>query len=108
MMTDITEDLALDVSLEKARALHRVWRALNDGDCPACHEYCGADKVLRIYDTSISCTVLGLKLLVQIACPACSFYITAREINAIEELFAPAMDAAMRIFLGWRADVQIA
>lgn len=26
------ETLALDVSLERARALHRVWRALNDGD----------------------------------------------------------------------------
>ena len=32
-----SENLALDVSLEKARALHRVWRALNDGDCPKCH-----------------------------------------------------------------------
>lgn len=106
-MPDTTEELALDVSLEKARALHRVWRALNDGDCPACHQYCGSDKVIRVYDESLHMRILGMKSVLQIQCPACGFFVTTEEIKLIEELFAPAMDAAMRIFLGWRAEVQI-
>lgn len=95
--------LALDVSLEKPRALHRVWRALNDGDCPKCHKYHPATNMVRrralqrpprnFFDTYESV----------IQCPSCGFAVTKAEIEAIEKMFAPAMDAAVKIFEEWRA-----
>lgn len=80
--------LALDVSLEKARALHRVWRALNDGDCPNCHKYHAATEILRSQEN--------------ITCPSCWFHVKKTEIAAIEKMFAPAMNAAVAIFNQWR------
>lgn len=94
-------NLALDVSLERARALHRVWRALNDGDCPACHTYHEATQMWRSW--------LGFDLGREhgIMCPTCKFYVTRDEIVAIEKMFAPAMDAAVDIFREWRSDYEI-
>lgn len=86
----IVQPLALDVSLEKARALHRVWRALNDGDCPSCHKFHAATDIIR--------SQIGIE------CPACGFYVTHGEIEDIERMFAPAMNAAVDIFLKWRAE----
>ena len=80
--------LSLDVSLEKARALHRVWRALNDGDCPNCHKFHAATEIVRSSDA--------------ITCPSCWFHVKKTEIEAIEKMFAPAMDAAVAIFNKWR------
>ena len=82
------EPIALDVSLEKARALHRVWRALNDGDCPKCHTFHAATKIVR-HEHGI-------------ACPTCCFCILRSEIEETEIMFAPAMDAAVAIFEDWR------
>lgn len=81
------ENLALDVSLEKARALHRVWRALNDGDCPKCHKFHGAERIVRNE--------------VYIQCPSCWFGVKIEEIQAIQKMFAPAMDAAVAIYEQW-------
>ncbi len=82
-----TQPLALDVSLEKARALHRVWRALNDGDCPNCHTFHAATEIRR--------SEKGIQ------CPACLFDISMEQIADIEKMFAPAMDAAVAIFHEW-------
>lgn len=82
--------LALDVSLEKARALHRVWRALNDGDCPNCHRFHAATEILRWPS--------------RIVCPSCDFTVLTSEIAKIEQMFAPAMNAAVAIFNAWRAE----
>lgn len=89
------QQLALDVSLEKARALHRVWRALNDGDCPKCHNAVAATDVIRP----------NLKGGVWIKCPNpdCGFHVTGEEITEIERMFAPAMNGAVAIFEEWRA-----
>lgn len=87
---NVQADLALDVSLEKARALHRVWRALNDGDCPKCHRYVPATKVFR--GTIPSIERRGIR------CPNCRFFVLDEEIERIEKLFAPAMDGAVKIF----------
>lgn len=91
------EPIALDVSLEKARALHRVWRALNDGDCPRCHTFQPATEMLRSHRD-----LLGREIMDGVMCPACGFAVTTEEITAIETLFAPAMDAAVAIFEAWR------
>ena len=89
--------LAVDLSLERARALHRVWRALNDGDCPRCHNMHAATDMLR-----------GLPLTaddeVAVMCPVCNFYVSRNEIVEIERLFAPAMESALAIFEQWRAE----
>lgn len=94
------QTLALDVSLEKARALHRVWRALNDGDCPKCHTYHEATEMKRrwVNDRHDAATHYEYGIM----CPSCMFKVTVQEIEAIEKLFAPAMDAAVKIFEEWR------
>jgi len=87
-MTEQPKPIALDISLERARALHRVWRALNDGDCPKCHEFHAATEIVRE-----AC---------YIGCPSCGFRVWRHEIREIEQMFAPAMDAAVAIFEAWR------
>jgi len=91
-----TTPLALDVSLERARALHRVWRALNDGDCPKCHKYHPASEMIRYHKIVNDPTFKAIE------CPSCGFHVTENEIEAIEKMFAPAMDAAVAIFIEWR------
>lgn len=92
----MSKELHLDVSLERARALHRVWRALNDGDCPKCHKYHPATQMRRVLPYYPDAEVIG--------CPSCGFAVTQAEIEAIEEMFAPAMNAAVSIFEGWREE----
>jgi len=95
--------LALDVNLERVRALHRVWRALNDGDCPKCHRYRAATEMRRDFRENVEGIhryMIGSPGTIQ--CPDCGFCVTRQEIEAIEELFAPAMDAAVKIFEEWQ------
>lgn len=108
-MADETSDcsvkpIALDVSLEKARALHRVWRALNDGDCPKCHTFHRASEIRQSFGRPVSMAEWnGQFVRESIRCPTCEFTITCEEIAEIEKMFAPAMDAATAIFEEWRA-----
>ena len=96
--------MALDISLEKARALHRVWRALNDGDCPKCHTFHRASEIRTDFGKPIpSAEFNGTFVAQSIGCPTCGFTITREEIVEIEKMFAPAMDAATAIFEEWRA-----
>lgn len=95
------KELALDTSLmDKARAMHRVWRALNDGDCPKCHRMHAASDIIR--DSRDPVAAVLAKERNGIACPSCLFKITYKEIHAIERMFAPAMDGAVMIFEQWR------
>lgn len=100
------QNLHLDVSLEKARALHRVWRALNDGDCPKCHRFCpvGATGVERTATQASKLRPGAFPVLDKLTCPNCGFFVTGEEIEAIEKMFAPAMDAAVEIFENWRKE----
>ena len=98
-------NLALDVSLERARALHRVWRALNDGDCPKCHTFHRASEVKSSYPMTTLDKFDGFKA-ESISCPTCRFTITRREIEEIEKMFAPAMDSAVKIFEDWRSEFE--
>lgn len=93
-----TPNLHLDVKLEKARALHRVWRALNDGECPACGVLSFAEGVWRWTRGQHT-----YKYALQ--CPHCYFYITWNEIDRMSNEFAPVMQAAIRIFDEWRGEV---
>lgn len=89
--------LALDVSLERARALHRVWRALNDGDCPKCHRLI-VDPIRGPNWNHRELKFGDMK------CGNCGFTVTADEVEEIEKMFAPAMDAAVALFEQWRTE----
>lgn len=89
-----SEVLALDVSMETARALHRVWRALNDGDCPKCHRFISSFGVARDGSPGENGQ--------SISCPKCGFEILDFEIAEIQEMFRPAMDACVEKFEEWR------
>lgn len=37
LMSSYAKDYALDVDFEVVRSIHRVVRAMHDGECPRCH-----------------------------------------------------------------------
>ena len=83
--------LDVDVDMVPKRARHRVFRALNDGCCAQCQSTFRATSIVNTRDGGLMC-------------PACKFTITGEEIKAIEAEFAPAMKAALDIFMQWRAE----
>lgn len=89
-MSDQATALALDVDFEHARAIHRVVRAFNDGECPRCH--------VLLEDRNMRHGGGGLK------CPRCQFYVSDDDMQAAMQLFAPMMDRALLIFEAWRED----
>jgi hypothetical protein len=94
---EVISGTTLDVDvLERYCAMQRVWRALNDGDCPACHVFCGAGNVDRLTD--------GTGNPPSIRCPNCKFTIDYTEIALLQQAFAPAMDAAFNVFMAWRRE----
>lgn len=94
-LSNTDHSLALDVDLQQARALHRVWRALNDGDCPKCHNAVAATDIIRPF--------VNNDIWIQCPNPECNFHVTSEEVCEIETMFAPAMDAAVAVFEQWRA-----
>jgi rubrerythrin len=80
--------LALD-SFDRARAVHRVVRALNDGECPNCQTLRDSREVRQDNGDLI--------------CPTCGFEIKKAEADAAIELFAEPMARALAIFAQWRA-----
>lgn len=99
-------ELALDTdTLDKARAMHRVWRALNDGDCPKCHRHVAATRIRRDHDCRFEIPPKVMTGCIQ--CPNCGFGVTGDEIDAIEKQFAPAMDRAVAVFEEWRSDREV-
>lgn len=91
-----------DVSSDTARALHRVVRAMHDGNCPECghlgpadafHGYCRLepdenDKEIAVIEKHV--------------CPVCGFTITAEEAQAALAKFQEYMAANCRVFKQWR------
>lgn len=78
------DHLAADISLNKARALHRVWQSLNEGNCPKCHKSHAATDIKRSENGSIQC-------------PSCWFTVTGGQAKEIELLF----DVSVAIFEAW-------
>lgn len=78
----------LDVDhFERIRSLHRVVRALHDGECPSCHKISNSERVRQINRNE---------------CPHCRFTITADEMNAVAKEFAPVMEKNLAVFEEWR------
>lgn len=98
-------DLNLDHN--ECRALHRVVRAMHDGECPKCHSVHPAEH-MRINGVRSEPHEHANGVSVQTTftefwrCPSCSFQITAAEADAVFQLFGPFMEANLDVFEQWR------
>lgn len=90
-------DLYLDVDFETARALHRVVRAMNDGECPKCHILI-EDYHMR-KDSPLEMSPKHTQTMI---CPRCGFTITGEEAEAAMQTFSPVMDRNLEVFEKWR------
>ena len=80
-------DLNNDVTATEARALHRVVRAMHDGNCPMC----GLLEASYKFVDSEGHT-----------CPRCGFFITHTEAADALETFRPFMELNVAEFEKWR------
>jgi ribosomal protein L37AE/L43A len=80
----------LNLDHDQSRAIHRVARALHDGECPRCHQL--YDSV----DTRIDRDLWQ--------CPGCKFEISGEEMAAVFKEFGSFMDQNLAIFEQWRAN----
>lgn len=90
----------LDVDFEVARSIHRVVRAMHDGECPRCHRLFQPQSVVA--DRGAYSFASDPKE--DKRCPNCGFAITRDEIDAALAQFAPVMDKNLEIFEQWRAN----
>jgi hypothetical protein len=81
---------ALNLDHDEARALHRIVRAMHDGECPKCHKVHDSRRMREG-------AVTGWR------CPNCSFLITRTEADEVFRIFAPFMERNLAIFEKWRA-----
>lgn len=75
-------------SSERARALHRVVRAMHDGECPRCHLLTTSEAMALPSGNHV--------------CPHCEFTISKGEAQAAMEEFAPHMTRNLAVFEEWR------
>ncbi len=78
---------------QRDRALHRVVRALHDGNCPACGLLTDSDAVRCINGNW--------------RCPRCAFGFTPDEAEAAMEAFRPYMRANLDEFEKWRQERKV-
>lgn len=91
----------LNLDHEEARALHRIVRAMHDGECPKCHDIHASDRMV-IWDRSGD-TGQGEKFKRGWRCPSCGFEITNEEAAEVFRIFAPFMKRNLAVFEKWRA-----
>jgi DNA-directed RNA polymerase subunit RPC12/RpoP len=96
-MSEKAQALHLDVDFETARALHRVVRAMHDGECPKCHRLFESYQMRRDHASKDA-----PHYNVAMRCPYCGFTITATESDAAIATFAPVMDRNLET---WRATI---
>jgi hypothetical protein len=82
-----------DVTVDDARGLHRVMRALHDGHCPQC----GA-----VFPCENARMENAIGELIGEQCPRCAFTITREEAQAIGQVFQPIMRQNLEVFFKWR------
>lgn len=80
----------LNLDHDEARAIHRVVRAMHDGECPKCHNIHNAEEM------RVKRSPWGWK------CPLCDFAITEAEGDAALAQFATFMDRNLAVFERWR------
>ena len=92
----------LNLDHDEARALHRIVRAMHDGECPKCHTVHAAEKMPTYFWGK-----RGDKTQVGWECPHCLFSITMDEAEAVFDLFAPFMERNLAIFEKWRDERKV-
>lgn len=92
----------LDVDFEVARSIHRVVRAMHDGECPKCHAIV-ASELMRWHRQQIVKKFHYLDLV----CPKCGFTITHEDAEAAIAAFAPVMEKNLAVFEQWRASREV-
>lgn len=95
-------DLNSDVSInpDTARALHRVVRAIHDGNCPNCGHLDHVDE-FRV-NASFVADPEPYGTFIRYECPECRFAISPQEASAAMEAFRPFMKANVQLFEEWR------
>lgn len=83
-----SKELAMDVTVERARALHRIVRAMHDGHCPACGCLDDASAFREGYRHK---------------CPNCGFTVSVTEAQAALKEFQPLLQKSLAVFEEWRA-----
>lgn len=97
------QELNLDTdTFDKARAVHRVVRAMHDGECPKCHYLCTSEQMRnsRLYSDPMAGPYESWSL--NLTCPKCNFSIAHDEQVAAMRLFAPVMEKNLTVFEEWR------
>lgn len=85
-----------DVQVDRARSLHRVVRALHDGNCPRCGFLFPSE------DAIIEAQLNGI---IGEQCPKCGFHITASEAAVAMAQFRPVMEKNLQVFEKWREEL---
>lgn len=98
-MAKHAEEHFLDVDFEVARSVHRVVRAMHDGECPNCQNFIESYHMRREHPTNESARYYAET----IRCPRCGFTITGEEAQAAIAEFAPVMQKNLEVFEQWRA-----
>jgi hypothetical protein len=96
----VQKKLNLDHNL--GRALHRIVRAMHDGECPRCHKLQAADTVWTTRPVYKPNSRLGFEKIM--FCRFCEFTITEEESEAVIREFGPYMEQNLQIFETWRAN----
>ena len=95
----------LNLDHDEARALHRIVRAMHDGECPKCHTVHSAASMWK--ELLIAGDYLRVPNCSGWQCDACGFYITEGEGEQVFKIFAPFMERNLAIFEKWRADRRV-
>lgn len=86
-MNKTIRELRLD-HFDAARAIHRVVRAMHDGECPACHYITSSDG-FQLENGDEKCFM-------------CGFTITEKERELAIATFAPVMAKNLQVFIEWK------
>ncbi len=78
---------------EKARALHRVVRAMHDGHCPSCGHLGSSESFVVDLHPGKG---------VDHKCPKCCFTVAKEEAEAALAMFRPYLRESVRVFEQWR------
>lgn len=103
-MSEYAKTHALDVDdFEVARSIHRVVRAMHDGECPKCHTLHSSDAMQSVRVANNRSPNDGYaKFATDLRCPSCGFTITDKEKQAAINKFATVMDRNLEVFEEWR------
>lgn len=95
-------ELNNDVSAETARALHRVVRAMHDGNCPKCGHLGPAEAFQGYCRVEPDENDREIAIIENHTCPVCGFTITAEEAVLALKEFQKYMAANCSVFEQWR------